>query len=80
VIGTHTLKFGGQFHYDQINQRNLAAENGQYQFSGSETDIDFADFLIGAPNNLTRQASNYWTPAVNITRSLPKTAGECNWQ
>ena len=30
VYGTHTLKFGGQFHYDQINERNLAAENGQY--------------------------------------------------
>jgi len=28
VIGTHSLKFGGQFHYDQINERNFAAENG----------------------------------------------------
>jgi len=54
VIGTHTLKFGGQFHYDQINERNLAAENGQYGFSGSETGIDFADFLVGAPDSLTQ--------------------------
>jgi hypothetical protein len=54
VIGTHTVKFGGQFHYDQINERNLAAENGQYGFSGSETGIDFADFLIGAPDSLTQ--------------------------
>ena len=54
VMGTHTLKFGGQFHYDQINERNLAAENGQYGFSGSETGIDFADFLIGAPDSLTQ--------------------------
>jgi len=54
VWGTHTLKFGGQFHYDQINERNLAAENGQYGFSGSETGIDFADFLIGAPDSLTQ--------------------------
>ncbi|ABF39433.1 hypothetical protein Acid345_0428 [Candidatus Koribacter versatilis Ellin345] len=54
VIGTHSLKFGGQFHYDQINERNLAAENGQYGFSGSETGIDFADFLIGAPDSLTQ--------------------------
>ena len=54
VYGTHTLKFGGQFHYDQINERNLAAENGQYGFSGSETGIDFADFLIGAPDSLTQ--------------------------
>jgi hypothetical protein len=54
VRGTHTLKFGGQFHYDQINERNLAAENGQYGFTGSETGIDFADFLIGAPDSLTQ--------------------------
>jgi hypothetical protein len=54
VHGTHTLKFGGQFHYDQINERNLAAENGQYSFSGTETGIDFADFLIGAPDSLTQ--------------------------
>ncbi len=54
VIGTHSLRFGGSFHYDQINERNLAAENGQYGFSGSETGIDFADFLIGAPDSLTQ--------------------------
>ena len=54
VIGKHSLRFGGQFHYDQINERNLAAENGQYSFSGNETGIDFADFLIGAPNSLTQ--------------------------
>jgi hypothetical protein len=54
VVGTHSIQFGGQFHYDQINERNLAAENGQYGFSGSETGIDFADFLIGAPDSLTQ--------------------------
>jgi hypothetical protein len=54
VIGRHSLKFGGQFHYDQINERNFAAENGQYQFTGNETGSDFADFLIGAPDSLTQ--------------------------
>ena len=49
VIGTHSLKFGGQFHYDQINDRNLFGENGAYTFDGSETGSDFVDFLIGAP-------------------------------
>lgn len=50
IIGTHSLKFGGQFHYDQINDRNLFGENGDYAFSGSETNSDFVDFLIGAPS------------------------------
>jgi hypothetical protein len=49
VIGTHSLKFGGQFHYDQINDRNLFGENGVFDFEGSETNSDFTDFLIGAP-------------------------------
>jgi hypothetical protein len=49
VIGTHSIKFGGQFHYDQINDRNLFGENGAYTFDGSETGSDFVDFLIGAP-------------------------------
>jgi hypothetical protein len=49
VIGTHSLKFGGQFHYDQINDRNLYGENGAFTFDGSESNSDFVDFLIGAP-------------------------------
>jgi hypothetical protein len=49
VIGTHSIKFGGQFHYDQINDRNLFGENGAYTFDGSGTGSDFVDFLIGAP-------------------------------
>jgi len=54
VMGRHSIKFGGQFHYDQINERNFTGENGLYTFNGGETGIDFADFLIGAPANLTQ--------------------------
>jgi len=49
VIGPHTLKFGGEFRYLQINERNTCAPNGDFSFDGSETGIDFADFLLGAP-------------------------------
>ncbi|HZR56472.1 MAG TPA: carboxypeptidase regulatory-like domain-containing protein [Terriglobales bacterium] len=48
VIGTHSIKFGGSFHYDQINERNFFGENGNFTFDGTETGVDFADFLIGA--------------------------------
>jgi hypothetical protein len=48
IVGTHSWKFGGQFHYDQINYRNLFGEDGDFTFDGSETGADFSDFLLGA--------------------------------
>jgi len=47
VIGKHTLKVGGGFHLDQININPDAVYNGSFQFTGSETGSDFADFLLG---------------------------------
>ena len=58
VFGKHTLKAGVNYHYDQINERNYYAPNGQFSFGGQETGSDFADFLIGAvPNGGFIQAS-----------------------
>ena len=50
IHGRHSLKFGGEFRYLQINDRNRGDNvNGSYSFNGSETGSDFADFLLGAP-------------------------------
>ena len=51
VIGTHTIKFGGNFHYNQLVEQLDNVLNGNFVFNGTETGIDFADFLIGAPTN-----------------------------
>ncbi len=51
VLGTHTMKFGGSFHYDQLTEHDFGANNGTFSFSGVETGSDFADFLIGAPSS-----------------------------
>src|SRR5215469_1053427 len=56
VIGTHTLKFGGQYHYNQLEENLSNAANGLFFFGTnvnggtSETGSDIADFLIGAPS------------------------------
>jgi Carboxypeptidase regulatory-like domain/TonB dependent receptor len=50
VRGNHTLKFGFQGHIDHIKQNVNLIENGEFQFTGTETGLDFADFLIGRPN------------------------------
>jgi Carboxypeptidase regulatory-like domain len=47
VAGTHTVKLGADFHYDQVNTNPIAQLNGNFIFFGSETGIDFADFLLG---------------------------------
>ncbi|HZD33428.1 MAG TPA: TonB-dependent receptor, partial [Candidatus Angelobacter sp.] len=50
VFGTHTVKFGGEWHYYQVNTHAIAQFNGNFVFFGSETGSDFADFLLGAPS------------------------------
>ena len=48
IVGTHTIKLGGMARFNQQAQYNWGS-NGAYTFNGTETGIDFADYLIGAP-------------------------------
>jgi hypothetical protein len=50
VSGKHTLKFGADARYIQVNERNTYTPNGWFTFSGGETGNDFADYLLGAPD------------------------------
>lgn len=50
IIGTHTIKLGGEFHLDRVTEYISADENAGFYFYGDETGSDFADFLIGAPS------------------------------
>lgn len=49
TLANHTLSFGGEYRYYQLNVRNICGPNGYFTFNGSETGNDFADFLLGAP-------------------------------
>jgi len=57
VIGTHTIKFGGQYHYNQLEENLSNVANGDFFFGTglnggvSETGSDFVDFLLGAPSS-----------------------------
>jgi hypothetical protein len=64
VVGTHTLKFGGQYHYNQLEENLSNVANGNFffgsNFSGgqpSETGSDFVDFLLGAPSSFVQGQS-----------------------
>lgn len=49
VLGSHTTKFGGQFLSQAVKLLPDFTANGQFQFVGSSTGLDFADFLLGLP-------------------------------
>jgi hypothetical protein len=59
IYGRHTMKFGGEFRYMQINERNVCAPNGSFNFDGSETGNDFADYLLGAPSGYTQCSQQF---------------------
>jgi hypothetical protein len=63
VLGTHTLKFGGQYHYNQLEENLFNAANGLFSFGTavnggvSETGSDIVDFLLGAPSSFIQGAA-----------------------
>ncbi len=71
VLNRHTLKFGGEFRYLQVNERNLASQDGAFNFDGSVTGIDFADYLIGAP----RAQGGYSQAALQLLDSRTRYGG-----
>ncbi|MGC2399519.1 MAG: TonB-dependent receptor, partial [Acidobacteriaceae bacterium] len=58
VLGNHTMKFGAEFHADQVNASPIAQFNGNFVFSGQETGVDFADFLVGVPSQYNQSQLN----------------------
>ena len=80
VVGRHTLKFGGEARYLQINERNLASQDGAFVFDGTATGNDFADYLIGAP---TGGGGGYTQAALQLLDSRTRYGGayaQDNWK
>lgn len=50
VVRSHTLEFGSQFLRQTVKLLPDFTANGQFQFSGYATGVDFADFLLGLPD------------------------------
>ena len=54
TAGRHLVSFGMGFHADQINTHPNVYNNGSFLFTGSETGVDFADFLLGIDTSYTQ--------------------------
>jgi hypothetical protein len=72
VIGRHTVKFGGEFRYLQVNERNLASQDGAFVFDGTVTGSDFADYLLGTP---TGAGGGYTQAALQLLDSRTRYGG-----
>jgi hypothetical protein len=61
IAGKHGLKAGGEIHENQIDTHPDVIFNGSFAFNGSETGLDFADFLLGVTSSYTQgQASSFY--------------------
>ncbi len=76
LVGKHTLSFGGAYHYTQLQEKLRNIENGNYQFFGSETGLDFADFVLGAPTSFLQGQ----TPASNGRSKYMGLYGQDSWR
>ena len=72
IIGKHTLKLGGEARYLQVNERNLASQDGAFVFDGTVTGVDFADYLLGAP---TGAGNGFTQAAVQLLDSRTRYGG-----
>jgi Carboxypeptidase regulatory-like domain/TonB dependent receptor-like, beta-barrel len=71
ALGRHTLKFGGEYRYLQVNERNWANPFGGFVFNGNITGVDFADYLLGAP----APSSGYTQAALQVLDSRTRYGG-----
>ena len=86
VVGRHTFKTGFDLRKLQINSSYTSHNSGSFGFSGLETGNDFADFLLGAPDNFTQTSPGllndrstfvgaYFQDSVKVTPELTVNAG-----
>ena len=62
VLGSHSLKAGISGSFEQVNVNPNPTFNGSFLFSGSETGLDFADFLVGVASNYNQADSQAYYP------------------
>ncbi len=59
--GRHLISIGAGFHADEVNTHPDVDDNGTFSFTGSETGLDFADFLLGIDTSYTQgEGQNFY--------------------
>jgi hypothetical protein len=76
VFGSHTLKLGGQFRIDQVNEHPNATFNGTFNINGTETGDPYADLLLGTPSNYTQSSGQPFY----LRNRYPGIYGQDSWR
>ena len=80
IVGRHGLKFGGELHSSQINTHPDVVFNGSFAFNGSETGVDFADFLLGVASSYTQgQAESFYNRNLYMAAFAQDSWKATNW-
>jgi hypothetical protein len=77
VKGTHTVKFGANYHWDHlpVAQTNNGG-NSFFSFNGEETGYDLADMMVGAPSYFAQGAP----ASLNLRNFYIGIYGEDSWR
>jgi hypothetical protein len=75
VVGTHTLKFGAAYHWDLVDISRVNSKT-TFNIYGDETGYDFADLLIGAPDNFFQAT----LAALDLRNFYVGAYGEDSWR
>jgi len=85
--GRHNLQFGGDFKRQSMNTVGQQNPRGSFQFNGAQTGSDFAQFLLGIPDQASIAFGNadkylrgniyegYFTDDMRLSPSLTVNAG-----
>ena len=75
VVGKHTLKFGTDFHLDQVNINSNSINNGAFVFQGTETGWTLRTISSEWPARMSKAMPAAFIFATNIRASSRRTAG-----
>ncbi|MGD0773683.1 MAG: TonB-dependent receptor, partial [Candidatus Solibacter sp.] len=85
--GRHSMKFGGELMHDNMRDWNGSSSDGTFDFLGTYSGDAFGDFLLGYPNDVTRDyfkdlngnRGNFWSAyaqdSFRLTPNLTINAG-----
>ena len=73
IVGKHSLKFGGDIRYIQVNKRNTYTSNGWFEFTEVKPGTTSPTTCSALPTCLTRRARSCWIPAPSILGCMRRT-------